>query len=223
MVGSRCVVQDCSNGTDRAAGIALHASPTDSTRDVWLRFVRTKRKNFHPNPRTRFVICSIHFEETCFTRAFDPSQRRQIKRGSLPSIWKKGQQPTDRESGRNLRMKEKKRQEVSFIHVCVTMREMCEYSHTDCFYLRWFVASLLNTHTNSIHILILKYQTLIKRVNNVSVTSLLKTFPKHRTLWYKSFQLSLWHKLFKQARRKALLSLLNFHSAFEEVVFGVLI
>lgn len=113
MVGSRCVVQDCSNVADRTAGIALHVSPTDRTRDVWVRFVRTKRKNFQPQPRTRFVICSVHFEENCFTRAFHPSQRRQIKPGSLPSIWKKGERSTDRESERNLCMKEKERQKVS--------------------------------------------------------------------------------------------------------------
>ena len=114
MVGSRCVVQDCSNGSNRAAGIALHASPNDkNTRDAWARFVRTKRKNFHPLPKTRFVICSVHFEESCFTRAFDPSQRRQIKPGPLPTIWKKGERTTDVESKRSLRMMEKKRQKVS--------------------------------------------------------------------------------------------------------------
>ena len=115
MVGSRCVVQDCSNGSNRAAGIALHASPNDKNmRDAWARFVRTKRKNFHPLPKTRFVICSVHFEESCFTRAFDPSQRRQIKPGSLPTIWKKEERTTDVESERNLRMMEKKRQKVRY-------------------------------------------------------------------------------------------------------------
>ena len=154
MVGSRCVVQDCSNVTNRAAGIALHASPTDKTRDVLVRFVRTKRRNFHPNPRTRFVICSIHFEENCFTRAFHPSQRRQIKPGSLPSIWMKGERSTDRESERNICKKDKKRLKVS---VC-KVRKTCEYSHSN-----WRVlASLLNTDTNiSFHIVFLKYQTLI--------------------------------------------------------------
>lgn len=145
MVGSRCVVQDCSNVADRTAGIALHVSPTDRTRDVWVRFVRTKRKNFQPQPRTRFVICSVHFEENCFTRAFHPSQRRQIKPGSLPSIWKKGERSTDRESERNLCMKEKERQKVSLCEAC----EMCE--HSRCFYLWLFLASLLDTRTNSSH------------------------------------------------------------------------
>ena len=99
----------------RHLGIALHASPTDSTRDIWVRFVRTKRKNFFPQPRARFVICSAHFEEHCFTRAFDPTQRRQIKPGSLPSIWKGEEPSTDTDSPRQRHMKEKERQKVSLI------------------------------------------------------------------------------------------------------------
>ena len=39
MVGSRCVVQWYNNCSNRAAGIALHASPADRTRDVWVQFV----------------------------------------------------------------------------------------------------------------------------------------------------------------------------------------
>lgn len=104
----------CSNGSNRVAGITLHASPTDkSTRDSWIRFVRTKQKNFHPSLKTQFVICSVHFEESCFTRAFDPSQRRQIKPRSLPTIWKTGKRTKVQESERSLRMKEKARQKVS--------------------------------------------------------------------------------------------------------------
>ena len=38
------------------------------TRDLWIHFVRMKRKNFHPGEKTRFVICSVYFEESCFTR-----------------------------------------------------------------------------------------------------------------------------------------------------------
>lgn len=57
ILGSRCVVQDCSHGYNRAAGILLHASPNNKNmRDVWARFVRMKRKNFHLLPKTRFVI-----------------------------------------------------------------------------------------------------------------------------------------------------------------------
>ena len=125
MVGSRCVVQGCSNCSNQAAGIALHTSPTDSTRDLWLRFVRTKRKNFHPRPQAIFVICSVHFEEHCFTRPFHPSYRREVKRGSVPSIWRKEERSPAHKSKRNLRMKEKERRKVSSRNVW--------YSHADCF------------------------------------------------------------------------------------------
>ena len=87
MVGSRCVVQGCSNRRNKAAGLALHASPNDRTRDLCALFVRIQCENFFPQPQAKFVICSVHFEENCFTRDFDPTQRRQLKRGSLPSIW----------------------------------------------------------------------------------------------------------------------------------------
>ena len=127
MVGSRCVVQGCSN---KAAGLALHASPTDRTRDQWVRFVRIKRKNFFPQPQAKFVICSVHFEENCFTRAFDPTQRRQLKPGSLPSIWRKEEPSTEKDSKRQRRMKEKERQKVRFLwvllmlYICVLMHKM---------------------------------------------------------------------------------------------------
>lgn len=115
MVGRRCVVQDCSNCSNRAAGISLHASPTHkTTRDAWIRFVRTKRKNFHLSDKARFVVCSVHFEERCFTRAFDPSQRRQIEPRSLPTIWKTEKRAkVQDQSKRSQRMKEKERQKVS--------------------------------------------------------------------------------------------------------------
>ena len=67
MVGSRCVVQGCSNRRNKAAGLALHASLTDRTRDLWVRFVRFKRDYFFPQSQAKFLICSVHFEENCFT------------------------------------------------------------------------------------------------------------------------------------------------------------
>ena len=117
MVGSRCVVQGCSNRRNKAAGLALHASPTDRTRDLWVRFVRIKRENFFPQAQAKFVICSVHFEENSFTRAFDPTQRRQLKPGSLPSIWGRKEPSTERDSTRQSRMKKKERQKLRFLWV----------------------------------------------------------------------------------------------------------
>ena len=48
-------------------GLALHATPTDRMRDLWVGFVIIKRKNFFPQPHTKFVIHSVHLEENCFT------------------------------------------------------------------------------------------------------------------------------------------------------------
>ena len=67
MVGSRCVVQDCNNRSNRLVGIGLH-SPSAKTRDVWLRFVRTKRKNFNPKPGTNLFIYFIYLFNFIYTR-----------------------------------------------------------------------------------------------------------------------------------------------------------
>ena len=113
MGGSRCVVQGCSNVSNQEKGIALHISPAGKTeRDKWVRFVRTHRKNFAPEGR--FMICSAHFEENCFTRAFYSDFRRQIKHASVPTIWRKAMQKAGAQrSTRENRMHEKNRQKVS--------------------------------------------------------------------------------------------------------------
>ena len=114
MVGSRCVVQGCSNRRNKASGLALHAGPTDRTRDLWVRFVRIKRKNSFPQAQAKFVICSVHLEENCVTRAFDPIQRRQLKPVSLLSIWGRKEPSTERDSTRQRRIKEKERQRLGY-------------------------------------------------------------------------------------------------------------
>ena len=108
MVGSRCVVQGCTNRRNKAAGLALHASPTNRTRDLWVRFVRIQCENFFPQPQVKFVICSVHFEEYFFTCAFDPTQRRQLKPGSLPSIWRRNEPSTERDSTTQSRIRRRR-------------------------------------------------------------------------------------------------------------------
>ena len=107
MVGSRCVVQGGNKRRNKAAGLALHASPTDRTRDLSVRFVRIKRENFCPQAQAKFVICLVHFEENCFARAFDPTQRRQLKPRFLPSICRRKEPSTERNSTRQSRMRER--------------------------------------------------------------------------------------------------------------------
>ena len=84
----RCVVHGCSNRSNVKAGISAHFSPTiKSERDKWLRFVRTHRANF--NPTGKFVVCSVHFAEECFSRAIHMEGcSRHLIPGSVPTIWK---------------------------------------------------------------------------------------------------------------------------------------
>ena len=97
MASSRCVVQDCSNTSDKNAGRSLHKSPNDeSLRRISVRFVQTKHANFYPSSREiRFMIC--YFVRTIFQRIvlsvyfiwiIDGLQRR-LKPGSVPTIWRK--------------------------------------------------------------------------------------------------------------------------------------
>ncbi|GFX31237.1 THAP domain-containing protein 3 [Trichonephila clavipes] len=49
---------------------------------AWLKMIR--RENFKPSAHS--LICSDHFEETCFE--YQPfTNRRQLKRGSIPTIF----------------------------------------------------------------------------------------------------------------------------------------
>ena len=55
MPPSRCVVQDCNNGSNPRERIYLHNSPpSSSVLSSWKRFVSSHRKNF--NPTGRFVL-----------------------------------------------------------------------------------------------------------------------------------------------------------------------
>jgi len=101
MPGSRCVVQGCSNYSDHSIGVSLHTSPGNkSDGDKWVRFVRTHRANF--NPAGRFMVCSEHFDETCFGRTIHfEGSRRYLLPHSVPTIWKKVvEQPLSQRSRR---------------------------------------------------------------------------------------------------------------------------
>ena len=92
MPSTRCVVQDCSNVSDKNTGISLHKSPNDeSLRRIWVKFVQMKRANVYPSSRERrFMICLEHFSTDCFERLFHLSDvSRRIRPGAVPTIWKK--------------------------------------------------------------------------------------------------------------------------------------
>ena len=86
---SRCVVQDCNNGSNPRQGISLHNSPpSGSVLSSWKRFVSAHRKNF--NPTSRFVVCSEHFTEDCFARSYHVGgSMKRLVPGAVPSVWKK--------------------------------------------------------------------------------------------------------------------------------------
>ena len=83
-------MQDCSNESDASAGISLHISPTNKqTRASWVRFVRTKRVNFNPPDKTRFMLCSEHFTTDCFQCAYHTKgDTRRLNLGAVPTVWK---------------------------------------------------------------------------------------------------------------------------------------
>ena len=89
MPSTRCVVQDCSNESNAATGIALHISPTDKIkRASWVRFVRTKRANFNPPDGTRFMVCSEHFSPDNFQRPFHTKGlSRRLEKEAIPTVW----------------------------------------------------------------------------------------------------------------------------------------
>ena len=92
MPGKRCVVYGCSNIADHKAGVSLHSSLVlKNIHDKWVRFVKTHRTNF--NSPGDFAICSRHFEVSCFERPLHiPGSRRRLLPGSVPTIWRDGEE-----------------------------------------------------------------------------------------------------------------------------------
>ena len=125
MVASRGVVQGCSNRRNK--GNRLRVQPTEREIPLWVQFVRNQCENFFPQPQAKFVICLVHLEENCFTRAFDTTQRRQLKPGSLPSIWGRKEPSTERDSTRQSRTKEKERRKLRSLWVLLMFGRTRKY------------------------------------------------------------------------------------------------
>lgn len=88
MPGSRCVVQGCGNTSNLRAGISLHNSPlSGNTKALWKRFITTHRANFEP--QGRYVVCSEHFTEDCFSRTVhDGRSMKRLVKEAVPTIWR---------------------------------------------------------------------------------------------------------------------------------------
>lgn len=84
---SRCVIHECSNKSNPKEGISLHISPLNKRLLArWKAFISLHRGNF--NPEDRFVVCSVHFKEECFSRRIhQEGSRRLLLPESVPMIW----------------------------------------------------------------------------------------------------------------------------------------
>ena len=108
MVGSRCVVQGCSSHRNKTAGMALHASPTDRTRDL-----------FAPCTLRKIVFFELSIRHSVVN--LNPVLCLALGRKE-PS--------TERESTRQRRMKEKERQKLRvlwvllMLNICAFMNKM---------------------------------------------------------------------------------------------------
>ena len=78
----------CKN-TAYTEGVSMHLFPKDvAIRSQWERFVRRHRPNFKATNVS--VLCSVHFEQSCFLqRALnfgDTKQRRRSNKDAVPTI-----------------------------------------------------------------------------------------------------------------------------------------
>ena len=84
MPASRCVVQDCDNGSNPREGISFHNSPPSGiVLSSWKRFVSSHHKNF--NPTGRFAVCSELFTDDCFARFYHfGGSMKRLAQGAIP-------------------------------------------------------------------------------------------------------------------------------------------
>ena len=114
-------------------GISIHTFPkNEKVRAQWVKFVRTHRPDFQPTDYS--YLCSLHFNESCFTRLRlsaliptntseesgdnskessnkAPKEKRILIRGSVPTIHCANKAPEKREPSDRHRRRSKK---VSF-------------------------------------------------------------------------------------------------------------
>lgn len=119
MVGSHCVVQDCNNRSNQAAGIGLHSS-SDKTKDVWLRSWEQRGRIWTPSQVLYLLYAPFTLRNIIL---LGPFTQASISKDVifcnawhfcylLPSIWK-GDLKKMHESERNHCMKEKEQQKLS--------------------------------------------------------------------------------------------------------------
>ncbi len=93
--GKYCVCGDpglrsCTN-TYHVEGISMHKFPeNEEQRKIWIKFVQRHRPNFFPSSSS--VICSAHFEKSCFATGYQlgvpdelKPKARYLIQGSVPT------------------------------------------------------------------------------------------------------------------------------------------
>ncbi|CAH3123122.1 unnamed protein product [Porites lobata] len=79
----------------------MNSPDSSSVRLKWKRFVSIHRKDF--NTVGKFAVCSEHFTRDCYTLAFPmKGMKRNWKKGTFPTIWKKSSQTLSKRSRRSL-------------------------------------------------------------------------------------------------------------------------
>ncbi|CAH3118657.1 unnamed protein product [Porites lobata] len=79
----------------------MNSPDSGSVRLKWKRFVSIHRKDF--NTVGKFAVCSEHFTRDCFTLAFPmKGMKRNLKKETFPTIWKKSSQTLSKRSRRSL-------------------------------------------------------------------------------------------------------------------------
>ncbi|KAK6174114.1 hypothetical protein SNE40_017451 [Patella caerulea] len=77
-----CAAIKCTNRQYKGCGQTFHRFPSkEEEKKLWLE--KVKRENFVPSPKA--VLCSDHFEASCFDRT---GQTVRLKQNSLPTIFK---------------------------------------------------------------------------------------------------------------------------------------
>ena len=108
----------CKN-TSEMEGISTHLFPKDEAmRAKWERFVRKHRANFKATKWS--VLCSVHFEPTCFTRRLDINvdqgdrKKRRLYKDAVPTIDVAERTPPQEQSERERRLV---KQELYYIFI----------------------------------------------------------------------------------------------------------
>ena len=83
-------LRSCTN-TYHIGGISMHKFPAnEEQRKIWIKFVQRHRPNFSPSSSS--VICSAHFEKSCFATRYHVGVPDELKpraryliQGSVPT------------------------------------------------------------------------------------------------------------------------------------------